>query len=250
MSSPLYLDHFYCGVSEEVFDELKALEQFLPITLVKEVLTDSDSWRGIYTFSTSNCYSELLLRADKRASRGLGFAFSGLGAEKNLSAQLQSQFQSIQWEQNMLRTPEGASWFESISPKKDVSLNHSIVAWAMEYQGDFRDKRLQRAHLPGIAIRTFDRVHVRVPSQELALLENRCEWYPGTKRFEQNAATIQFPLMSHGQTAFYLEADSNLTLPALHKIEVTLESNATCANTSGKFFGLEISGQKVTLSFL
>ncbi len=250
MSSPLYLDHFYCGVSEEVFDELKALEQCLPITLVKEVLTDSDSWRGIYTFSTSNCYSELLLRADKRASRGLGFAFSGLGTENNLSAQLQSQFQSIRWERDMLRTPEGASWFESISPKKDDSLNHSIVAWAMEYQDDFRDKRLQRAQLPGIAIRTFDRIHVRVPSQELAILKDGCDWYPGTKKFEQNAAMIRFPLISHGHTEFYLEADSTVKLPSLHKIEATLESSATCANTSGSFFRLEISGQNVTLSFL
>jgi|GEM_PF-6103444 len=184
----LVLDHFYINASNEDFDALLKMKDFIQNGFRHSVVkTDNDQWEGIYLRSRAGSYFEILRN---RRPNSLGLAFQTFDPMSLDASEIMSEL-PLDWNVFSRSFPDGQNWFDSISTMEDpASLGNYFSPWIMKY---YIRKAKPQAVIAPRSIDRFPSIEMTLGRAHLEHVRSLSEWFPGVREFNADFIHFQYP---------------------------------------------------------
>jgi hypothetical protein len=125
----LILDHYLFCANDEEFDELKTLFLKLGCATHQHVKADDDEWEGLYIYSRSQHYLEILRHPQ---SRSLGICQRAAFPILQDARRICEDFPALPWK-TFERSHSNNPWYAAMSCDDYTSLTTPFNTWVMHY---------------------------------------------------------------------------------------------------------------------
>ncbi len=224
----LALDHFYFGLTEKQFQDLKTI--FTPLNGIDHSVKKSgdDTWEGLYFRTRIGSYIEFL--RDSRID-SFGLAISGFKSQYINPMLIREEFPTYPWQTGERFWENGTPWFDWLS-QVDTSAEtiHYFYTWIMKYHSShiISDKPPARRLIDSTC-----RVEIASHPSMIELIQAQEFWLPG--RFSLNNDSKGGLLLIRDKDATEIEFsilfDESVTGFKFQNMQLRLARGQTIKNT-------------------
>jgi hypothetical protein len=187
----LVLDHFYASLPADEFQGLLGLIGPFPHAKHQKVQTEAGGWEGLYIYSQSGEYFEIL-----GDSQTIGLALSARSIQYRNASLIREEFPWIPWESGIMRRPNGSPWFEWCSPSSGENQRPALSVWTMRYfnrhEPDTDPPGFKR---PSPNIVRFRHLHVLMGEARFGEIKAALHaWSPGDHVFGDARCLVRLPM--------------------------------------------------------
>jgi hypothetical protein len=170
----LVIDHFYRVLPPEAFEEAKAFLNFFPDCEHRRNVTNYGTWEGIYIYTASGVYIELMREDEYWKPHFVAMCVSQFGDENQLHAQLIATSPTQTFTKSEINRPDGSPWLwcsMADLPGDDVFF------YAEEYRDDERSKRKEIGKATGNWMYSVDSLECLATEQQLLKIPEAAKWF-------------------------------------------------------------------------
>lgn len=185
MHKNLILDHLYFSASPDQFEELKQFFLQFECASHQHVKADDDSWEGLYIFTRSQFYLEIL-----RARRPdcIGLCQKPLYPLVQDARHIIQDFPDLPWK-TFERSMKGKKWFAALSCDNYLDLSTPFNTWVMHYFQ--RDTEIP-ASFPKYELATFFEVEAVADPKLLDHILLNSRWFNAKRTVSDNEIIFDF----------------------------------------------------------
>jgi hypothetical protein len=192
IQNTICLDHFYVEFPSNEIQQFRMISKGIERCMYKEVISGSDSWRGVYMMSNLGSYFEML---ESSSHFRLGIAASPYLIQYTDAMELTKEFAHLSWEKHKRKWRDtGKLWFKwaSLRPKHEKDRDQEALwTWLMQYG---------RVHAPDrgsinapAAVDRFQRLTLEISEQDVPTFRYHSQWLPGKQLFGRKKVELVIP---------------------------------------------------------
>ena len=201
IANALVLDHFYVAVSEEDFVPLTELAKLIRVTIHSKMETKDDAYEGIYMYSRTMAYFEMLR---EKKTGGLGLCFSPFYVQYADASKIVEEMPHEKWKTKTQYWTDGTPWYDSHTTADYPSFAETLFhPWVMKYHPQHTDYTGFKGRPRQID--RFERLHLTVGRENLAEIEKNSSWLPCVKTFGEKS--IRFEISDREFSTFVIDVD-------------------------------------------
>ena len=223
----LVLDHFYFGLKEKEFQDLKNIFASLNGVEHSVVKSGEDSWEGIYVYTRIGSYIEF---SRERNLENFSLAVSATQAHLFNPTSIREEYPHLPWKSLHRISEKGEPWFDALwLPYKNNEKEKRFYPWLMHYYPrHFIYENKPRPRL----IDSTCRVEIACHPSMIELIQAQEFWLPG--RFSLNHDNKTGTLFIRDRDAteleFFLIFDESVPGFQLRNMQLWLAREQTMEN--------------------
>jgi hypothetical protein len=194
----LVLDHFYISVPSAEFDPLIELTKLFKDTSHGKSQVQDDEWEGIYAYSRTRSYFEILR---ERRGGGFGLCFSPYSSLYVDASKIMEEMKEEPWRSGTRVWQTGLKWYDWISTGDYLDIDKTFFnAWIMKYHPHHFD---WKHPIPVPGIDKYSLIRLTLGRDNVDEVKRLSSWFPGTRTF--NEKKIRFEMQDRDELPFAIE---------------------------------------------